>query len=165
MSNEKVTLKEGHAERHLSFSLGEESFAIPLLDVREVIAMTETTPIPFAPPHFLGIMNLRGQIISVIDLRKKMGVKPNQSTENAIIICNLQSVVLGMVVDSVDSVLNVKSTDISDKPEIDGSKKTEFITGVYRQEKKLVLFLDIAKALSLDDQKAIAKATADKKVA
>ncbi len=165
MSNEKISETAGKAERYLSFSLGEESFAIPLLDVREVIAITETTPIPFAPTHFLGIMNLRGQVISVIDLRKKLGIKPNQSTENAIIICNLQAVTIGMVVDSVDNVLHVQSVDVSEKPEIDGSKKTEFITGVYRQEKRLVLFLDIAKALSLDDQKAIAKATVDKKTA
>ncbi len=74
--------------RFLCFSLGNEHYAIPLLTVKEVIAPPETTPVPQTPAYFKGIMNLRGQVISVIDLRTKLGIKPLQSAENAVIICD-----------------------------------------------------------------------------
>lgn len=150
-------------DRYLSFSLGQEDYAIPLLEVREVIAITETTSVPYAPPYFIGIMNLRGQVISVIDLRKKFAIKPKETSETAIIICDLGTVSLGVVVDSVNAVLLANASDISERPEIDNTKRTEFITGVYRKDDKLILLLDIAKALSLEDQKAIAQNATAKK--
>ena len=149
-------------ERFLSFSLGQEDYAIPLLEVREVIAITDTTTVPYAPPYFLGIMNLRGQVISVIDLRKKFAIKPKEAAETAIIICDLGAISLGVVVDSVNAVLSAQQSEISERPEIDNTKRTEFITGIYRKENKLILLLDIAKALSLEDHRAIDSAAAKK---
>ena len=73
-------------ERFLCFSLGVEEYAIPLLEVREVIAMPEYTPVPYTPPYFLGIMNLRGQVISVMDLRQKLGVTARGDAETTVII-------------------------------------------------------------------------------
>ncbi len=151
--------------RYLSFSLGQEEFAIPLLSVKEVIAVPEFTPIPFTPGHVLGIMNLRGQVISVIDLRKKLEVAPKANSETAVIICDLTTLSLGIVVDSVNSVLAPTSSDISPKPDIRGSRHAEFIQAVYRREKALVLFLDIAKALDAADMQAIDKSSQMKKTA
>jgi purine-binding chemotaxis protein CheW len=85
--------------RYLSFSLGTEEYAIPLLAVKEVIAMPEFTSVPYTPSHFLGIMNLRGQVISVMDLRKKLGIKPGSTAETAVIICDLSPLCIGVVVD------------------------------------------------------------------
>jgi purine-binding chemotaxis protein CheW len=147
----------GSGERFLSFSLGDEDYAIPLLSVREVIAVPEITPIPFTPPHFLGIMNLRGQVISIIDLRTKLGIKPNDKAETSVIICDLGSVCLGAVVDSINSVLSPTEADVSETPEIQSSKNTEYITGVYRKDKQLIVFLDIVKSLSVEDHKAVQK--------
>lgn len=149
-------------DRYLSFSLGHEEYAIPVLEVREVIAMIETTSVPYLPPYMLGIMNLRGQIISILDLRKKFNIKPSETAETAVIICDLGALSVGIVVDSVNSVLAVKPSEIAAKPEIENGKKTDFITGVYRKEKKLVLLINIAKALSLEDHNAVAKAAAEK---
>lgn len=153
MSETKASnVTEIHAgDRYLSFSLGQEDYAVPLLDVKEVIAMPDVTPIPFTPPHFLGIMNLRGQVISVLDLRTKMGIKPSGSGETAVIICDLASVSLGIVVDSINSVIAPSSSELSDKPEMIQSKNSDYISGVYRDEKKLVLLIDIAKALGVED--------------
>lgn len=153
----------GTSSRYLSFSLGEEQFAIPLLDVKEVIAMPEITPVPSTPTYFLGIMNLRGQIISVLDLRQKLGIKNNQQSETTVIICDFQSFSVGVVVDSVNSVFAAHEEEISTKIDIQGSKASEYISGVYRKEKTLVLILNIAKSLNLEDQAALSKAT--KKVA
>ena len=146
MSNENI----GN-ERYLGFSLGDEEFGIPLHSVREVIAMPETTPIPQSPKYFLGIMNLRGQVISVVDLRQKLGIIPKKTAETAVVICDIGSISLGMVVDSVNQVLAPPKEGISDKPEIENSKASQYITGVFRQDKKLILFLDIAKCLDLSD--------------
>ena len=139
------------SERYLNFSLGDEEFAIPLLSVREVIAVPETTPIPHSPGYFLGIMNLRGQIITILDLRVKLGIKAVAKEENAVIICELMGLCIGIVVDSVNCVLAPRPEEISDHPEIHNSKASEFITAVFRKDKKLILFIDLAKSLGFED--------------
>lgn len=151
--------------RYLSFSIGTEEYAIPLLSVKEVIAVPEITPIPYTPPYFLGIMNLRGQVISVIDLRQKLGIKTKASSETSIIICDIGLVCLGVVVDSINSVLSPNASDISEKPEIQSNKSTEYITNIYRKEGSLVVFLDIGKTLNVEDYSAINKSSSEKKVA
>lgn len=145
-------------DRFLSFAVGTEEYAIPLLSVKEVIAVPEITPVPYTPPYFLGIMNLRGQVISVIDFRQKLGVKSKTTQETAVIICDLNPSSLGVVVDSVNSVLSPSASEVSPKPAIQSSKATDFITSVYRKDKQLVLLLDIAKALNVEDHKAISQA-------
>ena len=164
MNTEKGETK-GAGHRFLSFTLGTEDYAVPLLAVREVIAVPEVTPVPFTPPHFLGIMNLRGQVISVIDLRAKLGVKPAANSETAVIICDLHPITLGVVVDAINSVLTPNDTEISDKPEIQSKQNTDYITGVYSKDDKLVLFLDLAKALNVEDLQAVAKAAKQAKAA
>lgn len=148
-----------HENRFLSFNLGTQEFAIPLLGVREVMGVAETTQIPYAPSYFAGVMNLRGQIISVVDLRKKLNIKPNESPDTAIIICDLEGSSLGIVVDSVNSVLSPAPSDISPRPEIE-NKKTEFITGVYRKNSSLVLLLDVSKALNGEDRATMTRSAA-----
>lgn len=155
--NQENQNNQDEVNRYLNFSLGIEEFAIPLLTVKEVIAIPETTPIPHTPAHFLGIMNLRGQVISVIDLRKKFSISPKKTEENSVIILDLKTEFLGVVVDSVTSVLAIKNSEISEKPMIESSRSTEYITGVFRKTEQLVLLLDIFKALSHDDKAAMQK--------
>lgn len=158
MSTMETTCKNsGDTERFLSFSLGPEEYAIPLLGVREVIAIPEITPVPHTPPHFLGMMNLRGQVISIIDLRLKFNIKAETSGETAVIICDLGGCSLGVVINSVNSVLALTDADIAPKPQIQSQKSTDYITGVAKREGRLVLLLDIHKALSLQEHVAITK--------
>jgi purine-binding chemotaxis protein CheW len=126
------------------------------LSVKEVIALPDTTPIPQTPPYFLGIMNLRGQVISVIDLRTKLNIKPSDSTEVSVIICDLSPNCIGVVVDSINCVLYPSFAEISEKPEIQNNAATEYITNVYRRENQLVLFLDIGRTLSGTDHRLVA---------
>lgn len=148
---------------YLEFSLGDELYAIPLLKVREVIARPETTPVPFTPNHFKGIMNLRGQVISVIDLRDKLGIANKQdSEETAVIIVDLEPIFLGVVVDSVNSVLNIKMTTVNETPQIESSKNSDYIEGVFRRDDSLILLLDIASVLDVEDKKAIETSMAKK---
>jgi len=152
-------------ERFLSFSLGTEEYAIPLLTVKEVIAMPEVTAIPYTPPYFLGIMNLRGQVISILDLRQKFNIKSNTTTETAVVICEFEPICMGVVVDSINSVITPLESEVSAKPDIQSSINTDYITQVYRKDKRLVLFLNIVKALSLEDQLAISRASKQKSAA
>lgn len=157
-TNETVNPEQTTMERYLSFSLGSESYALPLLTVKEVIAPPEITPIPQTPSYFLGIMNLRGLVISVIDLRIKLAIKSSPSSETAIIICDFKTNCIGIMVDSINHVLNFSSSEISSKPEIQSTKGSDYILGVFRSNEKLVLLLDISKTLNAGDHQAIARA-------
>lgn len=144
------------ASRFLIFSLCGEQYAVPLLNVKEVIALTDITPVPYSPPHFKGIMNLRGQVISVIDLRLKLRMaKADTSAETAIIILDLSPLSLGIIVDSVESVLAVDQKEIQPPPDVGSGSNTNYIRGVTRKDKKLILLLDIERTLSVEDLRAM----------
>lgn len=142
--------------RFICFSLGKEEFAIPLLSVREVLGVPEVTSIPQSPPHFLGVMNLRGQVVSVMDLRLKLNIKPSASDETAVIILDFESFSLGVVVDRVNSVQEVPPEQSMDKPVLENSKANDYVTRVFQKQDHLILILDIAKALSVEDKLALA---------
>lgn len=142
--------------RFIEFGLGKENYAVSLLMVREVISIPETTPIPTSPSHFLGIINLRGQIISVIDLRKKLKIEANSDKEEVVIIVDVGGENVGVVVDSINKVLAFSSDDVSEMPAVDAQINTRFIFGVYKKENSLTILLDIAKILSSKDMLAIA---------
>lgn len=139
-------------ERYLAFLLGKEQYAIPLLQVKEVIEMSDPTPIPQAPPYFEGVINLRGQIISVLDLRSKLKFpKTERGPKTAIIILDLDPhLSLGVIVDRINSVLAIAGEDRSEAPEL-LSEKNQCLTGVARRDNKLTLLLDIKAALNLTD--------------
>lgn len=144
------------ASRYLCFSLGDEKFAMPLLQVKEVIANSPTTSVPQSPPYFKGFLNLRGQVISVIDLRSKLKVgKPDILPETTIVILDLEELSIGVMVDSVNSVSSFEPSVISEPPIHDTATKNEYIIGVARHEKDLILLVDLKKVLSVDEVRAL----------
>lgn len=143
-------------ERYLEFKLGTENYAVQLLKIKEVIPHPETTPLPNGPSHFLGIMNLRGQIISVVDLRKKLKIAVNdEESENAVIIMNFDGISIGLVVDSIDKVLNVSKSEISEVPEVESAVNGKYIQGIYKQEDNLIVLLNLEKVLNIDELKRL----------
>jgi purine-binding chemotaxis protein CheW len=153
-----IKLKRGSVaslNRYLEFCLGAEEYAIPLLMVREVISVPETTPIPKSPSHFMGIMNLRGQVISVVDMRKKLNIVANHNPEEAVIIVDVNGINIGVVVDSINKVLAFAEEEISIMPEVEHQVNTKYILGIYRKEQSLTVLLDIAKVLDLQDLQTI----------
>lgn len=144
------------SERYLAFSLCDEQYAIPLLQVKEVIGMTEATPIPYTPTYFKGIINLRGQVISVIDLRAKLELsRCDVSQETSIIILDLSPLCLGVIVDSINSVLALTADVLSPAPDVESSVSRQYLTGVARKDSRLTLLLDIASTLSVEDLKTL----------
>ena len=137
--------------RYLCFSLGKEHFSIPLLQVKEVIGIPEFTPIPYTPPYFCGIMNLRGKVISVIDLRKKLNIISKGSEENSVIVCDLENITIGALVDSVDNVINIDKEKILPKPDMQTSIKNDYIDGLIDFKNQLIVLINLAKSLSIED--------------
>ncbi len=132
--------------RYLCFNLGAEEFALPLLSIREVIAKGDITPLPQMPPYFLGIMNLRGEVISVIDLRLKLGLKPAQSQEASIIVIDYEGIRVGLLVDLIESVQSPPEEQLGPPPDLLPTN-AEVIMAVFRRENNLVLILDLKKVL------------------
>lgn len=151
-SGKKETVQEG-SSRFLEFNLGKEKYAIPLLKVREVISIPETTPIPKAPNYFRGIMNLRGHVISIVDLRMKLGVNPGTEAtqDEAVVILDFAEFHVGVIVDSVNKVLTVNDSEVSDLPVADTKVKSDYIRGVFKREEDLVLLVDVVQALDMKD--------------
>lgn len=141
--------------KYLFFSMGPEDFGIPLLKVREVIAIPEITPVPQSPSYFLGLMNLRGQVLSVIDLRKKLNLSTSKVDELSVVVLDFKEFMLGIVVDEVKSVQEVDGKDITTSAVIDQSKNYDYILGVYQEQGHLTLVLDIESALSIEDRNRI----------
>lgn len=142
----------GKRNKHLIFSLGIETFGIPLSQVKEVIGMTEITPIPNVPSFYKGIINLRGRIISVIDLKTKLSI-PRRETDSkrpCILICEFGNIVLGSVVDDVNEVFGFEEAAIERSVDLQSAVSREYITGVAKNRNNgLTLLLDIAKVLNV----------------
>ncbi|WP_141731867.1 chemotaxis protein CheW [Oligoflexus tunisiensis] len=140
------------ADRHLIFVLGTEEYSVPLLKVKEVIEVPDITPVPHTPPHYLGIMNLRGQVISIIDLRLKLkGVRQELEKKTAVIILDFEAFSLGIAVSTVTRVLALTEEEIKKTPTMESTENLDYIMGVVHRDKKLILLLDISKALNVED--------------
>ena len=150
-NGEPTKYKIQPGERFLNFSLGTEEFAIPLLSVKEVIGIPAFTPIPQSPSYFSGLTNLRGTVIPVLDLGQKLNIPVQQTSERAVIILNIGSIVVGIMVDSVNQVIAPKINDLSPRPETDPTVRTDYIISVYRRDQQLTLLVDIAMALGTQD--------------
>ncbi|MBI99607.1 MAG: chemotaxis protein CheW [Halobacteriovoraceae bacterium] len=148
---DKIENEMEKSQRYLQFDLGNESYAIALLNVKEVIPVPETTPLPNAPTYYIGIMNLRGQIISIVDLRKRLKINKKEDAEEAVIIVDFAGVSIGLVVDSINYVLNVATSEITEVPEIRSQVNAQYVQGVHRGQGKLTIMLDLAKALNISE--------------
>ena len=137
--------------RYLCFSLGHEHFSIPLLQVKEVIGIPDFTQIPYTPAYFCGIINLRGKVISVIDMRKKLNIVSKGSEENSVIVCDLDSITIGALVDSVDNVINISKDKILPIPNMQTSIKNDYIEGLIEFKNQIIVLINLAKSLSIED--------------
>lgn len=135
-------------ERCIEFSLGGETYALPLNIVKEVIQKSETTKIPNTPDYHLGIINLRGTIVSIIDLRKKMKIK-SQPSEEAVIVLELNNSFVGIIVDSINKVFNFNKDLATIPPELDSDKNNKYIDAIYKNGEYLTVILNIHEIFNL----------------
>lgn len=141
------------AGKYLVFSLGAEEYGIGILRVREIIGCMPITSVPRTDPHVKGVINLRGKVIPVVDLRLKFNMPAQDYTDRTcIIIVEIQTgreaVLTGIVVDSVSEVLNVRAEDVDAAPEFGAKLDTDYILGLAKLGRGLKILLDIDRILS-----------------
>ena len=151
--NEAIVEKEG---KYLTFALGPEEYGLEILKVREIIGYMEITAVPQTPQYVKGVINLRGQVIPVIDLRTNFGMDTAEVTEETCIIVVETShgdrkFSTGVVVDHVQEVLDIAGKDIEGTPEFGSAVNTDFILGMGKIGDSVKILLDIDKVLASDD--------------
>jgi purine-binding chemotaxis protein CheW len=145
--------------RFMEFRLGGQLYAIPLLSVKEVITKPEITMIPNMPTHFEGMINLRGQILGVFNVRKKLAAKADDSknkVQEVVIVIEQKGVFVGMIVDEVTKVLHAKPEMIGPAPLKEDDPARHFIGSVIQTGEELVMTIHVGKLLELDKYKLTA---------
>lgn len=145
-----------HAGKFLTFSLGREEYGLEILKVREIIGYIDVTAIPQTPMFVRGVINLRGQVIAVVDLRSKFGMEPTKRTDQTCIIVvetqgRSRKINTGIVVDRVSEVLDIAAESIEDAPSLGPATASEFILGMGKIGEHVKILLDIDKVLSETD--------------
>lgn len=138
--------------KYLTFSLAGEEYGIGILKVKEIIGLMPITPVPKTPEHIKGVLNLRGKVIPVVDLRLKFGMERAESTERTCIIVTEiatggNKIFMGLVVDSVSEVLNIKLAEIEDTPNFGSALDTAYILGMAKIGQSVKILLDIDKVM------------------
>jgi len=137
--------------KYLTFVLGHEEYGLEILKVREIMGMVEIVSVPQAPGYVKGIINLRGTVIPIIDLRLKFGLPPRDyDKETCIIVVNIGTGLMGIVVDTVSEVLDIASGDIDEAPQFGAAVDTSFIRGIGKVKGKVKILLDIEEILTAE---------------
>jgi purine-binding chemotaxis protein CheW len=144
------------AGKYLIFHLGTEEFGTEVLKVREIMGLQDITSIPQVPAHVKGVINLRGKVIPVIDLRIKFGMEPQEYTPRTCIVVvrthqGDEDLMIGIIVDGVVEVLNLMASDIEDTPDFGPGVVTPYLTGMAKIKGKVKILLDIDHVLSSND--------------
>ena len=139
--------------KYLTFALAHEEYALPVLKVREIIKMMEITQVPKVPPHVKGVINLRGKVIPIVDLRLKFGFPPQEATERTCIIVVDSSLnggqgSLGFVVDGVSEVMNITADEIEPTPDFGEQINTAYMQGLAKRGSHVKMLLDLDRVLS-----------------
>jgi purine-binding chemotaxis protein CheW len=140
------------AGKYLTFVLGDEEYGLEILKVREIIGMMEITAVPQTPDFVKGVINLRGKVIPVVDLRLKFGMEEKEVNEaTCIIVVEVSGVQMGVVVDTVSEVVDIEESQIEDPPRFGTQVDTDFILGMGKVEKSVKILLEIETVLSSEE--------------
>ena len=133
----------------VTFRLEDEIYGIDVLKVQEVLRITEISPVPGAPEYVLGIINLRGNVVTVIDARNRFNLPPKESDDSSrIIVVDAFEKIVGLLVDNVSEVAYVPDSQIELAPNVGADDSNKFISGVYNREGQLLIMVDLAKLIN-----------------
>jgi purine-binding chemotaxis protein CheW len=152
MTTVAATQTKAKAGKYLTFALGKEEFGIEILKVREIMGYMAITAVPQMPDYIRGVINLRGQVIPVVDLRSRFGMEEKEITEQTCIIMvdihqSGRSFFAGLVIDRVQEVLNIEKGNIDDTPQFGTEVNTDFLLGIGKSGSTIKLLLDIDRVL------------------
>ena len=152
MSAQPVVAEDDPVLQWVTFSLEGETYGINVMQVQEVLRYSEIAPVPGAANYVLGIINLRGNVVSVIDTRQRFGLCSCDITDSArIVIIEAESMVVGILVDAVAEVVYLKQSDIETAPNVGNDESARFIQGVCHHEGALLILVDLDKLLSPEE--------------
>ena len=163
--NSATAEAERLAGKYLTFLLAQEQYGIGILKVKEIIGMMAITPIPKTPSHVKGVINLRGKVIPVIDLRLKFNLEETDYTERTcIIVIEIHAgesiLPIGIVVDAVSEVINIRREDIEDTPAFGTKLNTDYILGMAKIDGNVKILLEIDNVLNANEMETLEKAAA-----
>ena len=156
MSEDRTTMAASDSSdevlQWVTYRLDDETYGINVMQVQEVLRYTEIAPVPGAPDYVLGIINLRGNVVTVIDTRSRFGLPPTDITDNTrIVIIESDEQVVGILVDSVAEVVYLRSSEIDSAPNVGTEESAKFIQGVSNRSGQLLILVDLNKLLSDDE--------------
>lgn len=162
ISNMEDTASTGSSEeKHLTFVIDGEHYGIRILQAQEIIGMQKVVSVPMAPDYIRGVLNLRGRILPVLDMRIKFGLRPVEDTERTCIVIisildGQKRLTFGLVVDEVSEVVEIGEEDIQDTPYIESDEEDRYFSKVARLDDKVIMLLDLEKII-LEQDKSLAE--------
>ena len=151
------------AGKYLTFGLGKEEFGIQIMRVREIMGVQDVTAVPHTPPYVKGVINLRGKVIPVVDLRQKFGMPEQAYTQRTcIVVVQLEQdgvrLLTGVIVDEVSEVLSLAAADIEDTPDFGRGVATPYLLGMAKTKGKVIVLLDINRLMTTQEVHGLAGA-------
>lgn len=149
----------GEGDQYLTFTLGDEEYGVDILRVQEIRGWDTATPIPNTPPYVKGVINMRGTIVPVIDLRERFGMAHKEYTQFTVVVLvrvlgNDQERIMGLIVDALSEVYGITEDQLRPPPEFGSAYQTDFIRGLASMEEKMVIILDVDRLLSEEAEAA-----------
>ena len=157
------------SQQYVTFSLGEELFGVEVSRAREILSLTPVTKVPQTPEYLLGVINLRGQVVPVVDMRLKLGLPAGADTEDTcIIVVDVQVdgevITVGALADAVREVMDIRSDQIEPPPRLGTRLNTEFINGMGKVDEQFMILLNIDKIFNSDEFAWVQEATDEAEV-
>ena len=150
---DQMQKKDDELLQLVTFSIGEEEFGVDILKVQEIIRTMEITKVPRAQDFVEGVINLRGKVIPIIDLRRRFGLSTRDHDKHTrIIVIEINNMIVGFVVDSVSEVLRIPASTVEPPPPVVSGLESEYISGVGKLEDRLLILLDLNKLLSGEER-------------
>ena len=155
--NDVVESNDDTIVQWVTFHLENEKYGIKVMQVQEVLRMTEIAPVPGAPHYVLGIINLRGNVVTVVDTRRRFGLPDvDNDDETRIVIIEANNNVVGILVDSVAEVVDLKMSEIETAPNVGNDESSKYIQGVSSRGEELLILVDVNKLLSDEEWQEVA---------
>ncbi len=156
MDRKDIQQLSGEKIQVVSFHLGNEEYGVDISQVQEIIRMVDITHVPRAPHFMEGVINLRGQLIPIIDLRTRFGMSRAEHTKNTrIVVTEIAGKRVGIIVDSVSEVLNLPVENVEEAPEMIAGVGTEYISGVGKMGDRLIILLELQKVISTQEKQEL----------
>lgn len=150
------TLNPGSREL-IAFRIGEQEFSVNIMSVREIRGWTPATPIPHSPSYVLGVINLRGAVLPIMDLSARLGMKPAEPTaRHVIIVAQMRHKVIGLLVDAVSDILSVTDDNIQPVPEVSSDLEKQYARGILAIDKRMICLVELAALFAETESEAAA---------